>query len=155
MSTPTKSFICLALSLVLLALAGPVGAQGFKWWQNGRFQKELGLTDEQVARLEGIFQTTSPTMRAQKNALERLEDTLSKVIADPASDEAAVLQASDRVEAARGELSRTRTLMLYRMRRVLSNEQNEKMKQLHEKGVDRDGRPRGGPSRRPPVHNHS
>jgi Spy/CpxP family protein refolding chaperone len=143
------------LSLVLLGLAGPVRAQGFKWWQNTRFQRELGLTDEQVTRLEGIFQTTSPTMRAQKNALDRLEDTLSKVIADPASDEAAVLQASDRVEAARGELSRTRTLMLYRMRRVLSNEQNEKMKQLHEKGVDRDGRPRGGPSRRPPVHDRS
>jgi Spy/CpxP family protein refolding chaperone len=146
MQTLRKSFICLALSLVVLGLPAQAMAQGFKWWQDERFQKELALTTEQITRLEGLFQTTEPTLRAQKDALERREEKLSKVIADPKSDEPAVLQSSERVEAARNELSKTRTLMLFRMRRILTDEQNVKMKQIHERDkADRDKRPRGTP----------
>ncbi len=146
MQTLSKSFICLALSLVVLGIPAQALAQGFKWWQDDRFQKELALTPEQITRLEGLFQTTEPTLRAQKDALERREDKLSKVIADPKSDEPAVLQASERVEAARNELSKTRTLMLFRMRRILTDEQNVKMKQIHERDkAEKDKRPRGNP----------
>lgn len=142
MHTPRKLFICLALSLIVFA-PQPASAQGFKWWQMERFQKPLVLTAEQIARLEGIFQTTEPMLRAQKTALDRREDKLSKVIADPKSDEPAVLLATDRLDAARNELNRTRTLMLFRMRRVLSDEQNIKMKELHEHDRrDRDRKPK-------------
>jgi len=146
MKRACKSFICLALSLIVLALPGAARAQGFKWWQDERFQKELALSAEQITRLEGLFQATEPTLRAQKSALDRREDRLSKVIADPSSDEPAVLQAADRAESARSELSRTRTLMLFRMRRILSDEQNDKMKQLHDHDkAERERRSRGTP----------
>ena len=105
----------------------PAAAQGFKWWQTERFQKELALTAEQITRIEGIYQTTEPLLRAQKQAFDRREEKLSKTIADPKSDEPAVLQATDRLEAARTEISRTRTLMLFRIRRVLTDEQNVKI----------------------------
>jgi Spy/CpxP family protein refolding chaperone len=107
-------------------------AQGFKWWQTERFQKELVLTAEQITRIEGIYQTAEPVLRAQKQALDRREDKLSKVIADPKSDEAAVLMATDRVEAARNEIGRTRTLMLFRIRRVLNDDQLVKLNTMHE-----------------------
>ena len=146
-----KSFICLVLSLAVLALPGAVQAQGFKWWQRDRYQKELKLTEEQVTRLEGLFQTTVPTLRAQKAALDRREAKLSNVISDPASDEPAVLLATDRLEAARTELSRTRTLMLFRMRRILTDEQNERMKRLHDRDkAERERRPRTSPTPTPP-----
>ena len=130
-----KSFICLVLSLVVQAAATPVFAQGFsfKWWQTERFQKELVLTAEQVKRIEGIYQTTEPMLRAQKQAIDRREEKLSKVIQDPKSDEAMLLQATDRLEAARNELSRTRTLMLFRIRRVLNDEQIVKINAMHAK----------------------
>ena len=48
MKTLRKLFICLVLSLIVLAVAGPALAQGFKWWQTERFQKELALTTEQI-----------------------------------------------------------------------------------------------------------
>jgi Spy/CpxP family protein refolding chaperone len=117
-------------------------AQSFKWWQSERFQKELGLTPDQITRLEAIFQTTVPTLRAQKSALEKYEQKLSKVISDSTSDEAKVLQTADRVEATRTELSKTRTLMLFRMRRILTDEQNAKLKELHDHDRDRDHRPK-------------
>ncbi len=139
MKTLRKLFICLVLSLIVAA-GTPAAAQGFKWWQTERFQKELALTAEQITRIEGIYQTTEPLLRAQKQAFDRREEKLSKTIADPKSDEPAVLQASDRLEAARTELSRTRTLMVFRIRRVLTDEQNVKITAMHER--DRNDRER-------------
>lgn len=127
-----KLFMCLVLSAIVLGVAAPVSAQSFKWWQTERFQKELTLTTEQITRIEGLYQTTQPLLRAQKEAFDRREEKLSKVIADPKSDEAAVLQATDRLELARNEMSRTRTLMLFRIRRVLNDEQLMKLNVMHE-----------------------
>jgi Spy/CpxP family protein refolding chaperone len=126
-----KLFICLVLSAIVLGLPAEVSAQG-KWWMSERFQKELALTQEQITRIEGIYQTTNPLLRAQKEAFDRREDKLSKVIADPKSDEPAVLQAIDRLDLARNEMSRTRTLLLFRIRRVLSDEQLLKLNAMHE-----------------------
>ena len=137
-----KLFICLALSLVV-ANAQPAAAQSFKWWQMERFQKGLALAPEQIARIEAIFQTAEPSLRAQKGALDKAEHRLSKVITDAKSDEAAVLQAAERVEAARAELSRTRTLQLFRMRRVLTDEQNAKMKEMHDHDRREREKPKG------------
>ena len=73
-----------------------------------------------------------------------------------------LLQATDRLEAARNELSRTRTLMLFRIRRVLTDEQNLKIKAMHakdraigdrEKSRARTQRQQQGPGR--DDHDHS
>ncbi|MDP2321801.1 MAG: periplasmic heavy metal sensor [Acidobacteriota bacterium] len=133
------------MSLVV-ASAQPAAAQGFKWWQMDRFQKGLSLTQEQIDRIEAIFQTAEPSLRAQKTALDKAEHKLSKIITNSASDEATVLQAAELVEAARAELSRTRTLQLFRMRRVLTDEQNTKMKEMHDhdrRERERDRKPKG------------
>ena len=151
MKTLRKLFTCLVLSLIVQAVASPAFAQSFKWWQTERFQKELVLTKEQIVRIEGIYQTTEPTLRAQKQAVDRREEKVSKVIQDPKSDEPMLLQAMDRLEAARSEVSRTRTLMLYRIRRILTDEQNVKMKAMHDH--DRAERERKG--RGQDDNNHS
>ena len=151
MKTLPKLFTCLVLSLIVQAVATPAFAQNFKWWQTERFQKELALTADQIKRIEGIYQTTEPTLRAQKAAVDKHEEKVSKVIQDPKSDEPMLLQAMDRLEAARSEVSRTRTLMLYRIRRVLTDEQNVKMKAMHDH--DRAERERKG--RGQDDNNHS
>lgn len=134
MKTLRKLFICLVLSLIVGAAATPAQAQGFrfKWWQTEQFQKDLKLTPDQVTRIEGIFQASEPLLRAQVQAVDRREEKLSKVISDPKSDEAAVIQATDRLESARNEMTRTRTLMLFRIRRVLNDEQLVKLNALHD-----------------------
>lgn len=131
MKTLRNLFICLVLSAIVLGVPGVASAQG-KWWQSERFQKELVLTSEQITRIEGIYQSTMPLLRAQIEAFDRREEKLSKVIADPKSDEAMVVQATDRLEAARNEMGRTRTLMVFRIRRVLSDEQHLKLNVMHE-----------------------
>lgn len=140
MNTLRKSFICLALSLIVLAGSTPAFAQGFKWWQTERFQKELTLTTEQITRIEGIYTTTEPLLRAQRKAVDKHDEKLSKIIADPKSDEPTVLQAVDRLESSRSEVSRTRTLLLFRIRRVLTDEQNVKIQAMFKR--DREERER-------------
>src|SRR5690242_4467629 len=98
MNMSARLFACLVLSLALLGHSPAAAAQGFKWWQSDRFKEELSLTDEQISRLEEIFQALQPTLKTQKDTLETLESKLSKVVNDARSDEAAVLQAAERVE---------------------------------------------------------
>ena len=142
-----KPFICLVLSLVLVGWPGAAAAQGFKWWQNDRFQQELALTSEQVDRLEEIFQALQPTLKTQKETLDKYETKLSKVVSDPRADEALVLQAVERTEGARVELTKSRTLLTFRMGRILTSDQNVKLRALHEQWV-RERRKGSSPPRR-------
>lgn len=147
MGMRSRFFVCLVLSLAVLGAASHATAQGFKWWQSDEFKQELSLTPEQVARLEEIFQSLQPTLKTQKDTLEKLEARLTKVINDSRSDEAAVLQVLERVESARGELSKSRTLLSFRMRRILTTDQNLKMKAMHEQW-ERERRSRSNPPHR-------
>lgn len=121
----------MVLAALLLAIGAPVAsAQGFKWWQNDRFQRELALTTEQVGRLEEIYQAAGPAMRAQKGALDRLQNDLSAMVNDGRADDTVAADLIARVETARADLGRTRALMLYRMRRLLTSDQHLKLKVL-------------------------
>lgn len=98
-----------------------------KWWQDERFKAELGLTAQQAQEVEQIFQSALPRLRTGKQQLDQLEADLSKMIKDRSADEHTVAQQIERVEAARADLNKARTLMQYRMHRVLSADQNVKL----------------------------
>lgn len=128
----------------MLVPAGEAAAQGFKWWNNDQFRKELMLTEEQTVKLEAIFQATLPTLRLQHDELEKLDSKLSKLIANGLAEEQKVADQVDKVEMARSALSKTRTLMTYKMRRLLTDDQNVKLKALHQRWErDRRGKGRG------------
>jgi Spy/CpxP family protein refolding chaperone len=149
MDMTRKFFICLTLSLLALLVWAPASeAQSFKWWKTDRFLKELKLTPDQSTRIEAVFQAAQPALRAQKRALDKLEDELSNMIHDTTVDEAELEQFIGRVESARADLSKTRTLMLVHMRRILSAEQSNKLHTLFEQNERQQrGRPHG-PSRK-------
>ncbi|MCX6551675.1 MAG: Spy/CpxP family protein refolding chaperone [Acidobacteria bacterium] len=119
-------------AILIVGLPALAGAQGFKWWQQDRFKTDLVLTPEQCTKLEDVFQGLLPKMTAGKESLDRLEKRLSDVIAEGTAAEPDVMKLVDQVEAARGDLDRTRTLMVYRMHRLLTPEQRLKMKALHD-----------------------
>ena len=132
-SAHIRPLLCrLGLAAVLLAAGAvaPASAQGFKWWQNDRFQQELALTAEQVGRLEEIYQAAGPAMRTQKASLDRLQNDLSAMVNDGRADDGVAADLIARVENARADLGRSRALMLYRMRRLLTSDQHMKLKVL-------------------------
>jgi Spy/CpxP family protein refolding chaperone len=137
-------------TLLQLASAPAVGAQSFAWWKSEQFQKDVGLTTEQCARIDNIFQSTLPKLRESKEELDKQEAKLSKLIAE-AADETRVIRQVDRVEAIRGSLNKMRTLMLLHERQVLTPEQLVKFKAAYEQWEkDHPRPPRPGPSREMP-----
>ena len=120
-------------ALMLLALAAPVHGQSFRfpWWKDAQFQKDLTLTADQSARIDRVFESTIALLRQKKEELDLQEAELSKLIAGNA-DEAVVTRQVDKVEGIRASLNKTRTLMLLRMRQVLSPDQRVILNKLSE-----------------------
>lgn len=142
MTARSKSFIALILAAILAAIAAPALAQGFRWWQDAKFQKEMALTADQITRLDGVFQAAQPALRADERAVEKLEDELSKLFSEGKADEREFEQFVARVEGARANWRKNRTIMLFRMRCILTYEQHVKMKALREQR-ERDRHQRG------------
>jgi len=117
------------------------------WWRSPQFQKDLGMTTDQVAKVDAIFQATLPDLRARRDELDKLETKLSNLI-EAEADEASVARWVDKTEAARGSLNKLRTLMLMHMRQVLSPDQRVRFKVLHEQW---DRNRRAEEARRPPA----
>jgi Spy/CpxP family protein refolding chaperone len=131
---------------VLLALAAPLHGQsfGFSWWKDAQFQRDLGLTPDQAAKIDAIFQSTISLLRQKKADLDRQEDELSRMIAAGA-DESLVTRQVDKVESTRASMNKMRTLMLLHERQVLTPEQRVRLNKLHEqmfkdRGKSRDNR---------------
>jgi Spy/CpxP family protein refolding chaperone len=104
-----------------------------KWWLSTEGRAAVGITDRQSAEIERVFQAVLPELRAEKAALEHQERELTRLLGTDGTDEATVVRAIDRVEAARSALAKTRTLMLYRMRRVLAPEQRVRLDEYHKR----------------------
>jgi Spy/CpxP family protein refolding chaperone len=133
------------LSLAVVPVAGSSQQSPPRgWWRTESIVKELGLTAEQTARLNAIFETTMPELRQEREELERLEAKLSRMIQDERMDEAIVTRQIDRVETARANGNKTRSLMLMRMYRVLTREQRTKFDQMSKQwAASPGGRPSG------------
>jgi hypothetical protein len=113
----------------------------YKWWLSDEGKREFGINDQQSRDLETQFQQMLPSLKANKSELDKQEKVLNQLLSDGSSGEPTVAQAIDRVEAARSALSRTRTLMLYRMYRLLTPEQRAKVQAYYErKAQEADGR---------------
>ena len=109
------------------------------WWRNEAIVKDLGLTSDQTARINTIFETTMPELRQDREELERLEAKLSRMIQDDRNDEATLSRQIDRVETARAAGNKTRSLMLTRMYRVLTREQRVRFDQLSKQSTASSG----------------
>src|SRR5262245_5678235 len=125
-STATFAF---AAALVWIATLS-AGQQGFKWWQSDRYRKELGLTAEQTRRMEEICQKALPQLKAQKSALDEAEAKFDRLV--ERGDDVVVMEQINLVEAARADLNKSRALMLYGMRKVMTRDQWVKFTALHQ-----------------------
>jgi Spy/CpxP family protein refolding chaperone len=128
--------IRLSAALLLLALTAPLHAQsfGFPWWKDAQFQRDLGLSADQTAKIEVVFQSAITDLRQKNDDLRRNEDELSRLIAT-GTDESVVVKQIDRVEAIRAHMNKMRTLMLFHERQVLTPDQRVRLNKLHEQWV--------------------
>jgi Spy/CpxP family protein refolding chaperone len=131
-----RQLIC---AVFLLVAAAPLAAQTlvgqrlpFPWWKSEPFKNELGLSADQSARIDTIWATTRPELKSEWDELSKLEEKLSHLIQKDA-DEAILSRQIDRVESARANANKTRSLMLVQMLKVLTPDQRVRFKALHDR----------------------
>lgn len=116
------------------------------WWSDPELRQQLAITDPQSKAVEEIWQKSLPDLRKFRDQLMSLDDQVSKMIQDGAP-EASVVGLVEQTENTRALANRARTLMIYRMYKVLTPEQRAKVMAMYPVHPDdrRDGRRGGGP----------
>jgi Spy/CpxP family protein refolding chaperone len=124
---------------VLVTIAGqactPTRAQAYRWWQDEVVQRELALTADQVKGLETVFASTLAERRQLRRQLDRLEAFVQRTIARADLEESEVSELIDELETTRAKRNAARTLMLFRMYRILSPEQRERLRRMQNGGT--------------------
>jgi periplasmic protein CpxP/Spy len=142
-------------------MMGMMGGRFFgKWWKNPVLAQRLGLTDDQVSKMEKVFQDHRLQLIDLHAALEKQEVLLEPMINADHPDEQQTLAQIDKVAQARANLEKSNARMLFAIRNVLTPEQWKKLQAerarstFHrERGfrTERPGRQGGMIQRRAPV----
>ena len=102
---------------------------GGKWWKNSEMVKAVGLSDDQVQRMEKIFQDYRLKLIDQHAALQKEEVSMEPLIESDNPDEAKITAQIDRIAAARAALEKSNALMMLGIRKVMTAEQWKKLQE--------------------------
>ena len=98
-----------------------------KWWKNPELAQKLGLTGDQISKMETIFQDHRLQLIDLHAALEKAEVVLEPMINADHPDEPQTLAQIDKVAQARANLEKSNARMLFAIRNVLTPEQWKKL----------------------------
>jgi len=101
-----------------------------KWWKDSELMRKIGVSDEQVQKIDKIFQDHRLQLIDLHAALEKQEAILEPLIEAGQPDESQVVAQIDNVAQARANLEKSNTRMLLAIRRVLTVEQWKKLRDL-------------------------
>lgn len=110
----------LAVVLMLAAQAAPGAPEPFRWWLSPLVKAEIHLTDEQSRAIDDIVVTTLPNRRVLRGKLDALQAELDRALADATVSDAVATDLITRVEQARARRNVARSMMLVRIRRLLT-----------------------------------
>ena len=79
---------------------------------------------------EEVFQASVPTLKSLKKTLDQAESEFERLL--ERGDDGSVMDQVERVEAARAELNKSHTMMMLRMKRVLTTEQWTRFNAMHQ-----------------------
>lgn len=114
-----------------------------KWWKNPELAKSLGLTDDQINKMEKIFQDSRLKLIDLHATLQKQEALLQPMIEADHPDEDRVLSQIDQVAQARAELEKANARMLLDIRNVLTPDQWKKLREERAMRRERPIRQRG------------
>jgi periplasmic protein CpxP/Spy len=118
--------------------AGPPG----RWWDNPEMVKKLGMTNDQVKKMDDIFQQMRSKLIDLNGNLRKEEAVLDPLMQADNPDDSKVLPQIDRVAAARAELEKVNARLLLSIRHVLTVDQWKKLQLEDPRPPRRDDRPR-------------
>jgi Spy/CpxP family protein refolding chaperone len=128
------------------ALGGPPG----KWWDRPEWVQLLVLSADQQKKMDDVFQQSRLKLIDLNATLEKEQITMEPLIAADSPDEAKIVAQFDKVAQARAELEKANARMLLGIRRVLTQDQWNKLKAETRNPAQVTVRPQPGPAGRGP-----
>ncbi len=106
------------------ALGGPGG----RWWTRPEMAQRLGLTPDQTKKMDDVFQQHRLKLIDLNAAVQKEEAIMEPLLSAEQPDEARIVAQIDKVALARAELEKANARMLLGIRRLLTQDQWNKLK---------------------------
>ncbi len=114
-----------------------------RWWNDPQLAQQIGLTDQQKHQMDDIFLQHRLKLIDLNANLEKQEVLFRPMIEADQPDETKILAQIDAVAQARADLEKANARMLFDLRKVLTPEQWQKLKD----DAQRASRPRSDAGR--------
>jgi Spy/CpxP family protein refolding chaperone len=118
------------------------------WWKNPKDMAEIGLSADQSTEIDRIFHAEIAKMRPLRETVTGLERALDETMRANTADIDAFARQVNKIESKRAELNSMRTVMLYRMRRVLNADQNARFQAMLDRQREAERRKQDSDRRR-------
>jgi Spy/CpxP family protein refolding chaperone len=128
----------------MAALRGPEG----RWWGNPDLAQQLAITADQINRMDDILQQHRLRLVDLHAAVQKQELIMEPLVSADQPDETKLLAQIDKVAQARADLEKENARMLLDIRRVLTQDQWQKLKAVNPPRPAE--RQQGGPGGPPP-----
>ena len=116
------------------------------WWKDSEIVRQLQLSDAQVSQIEQTFLNTRLKLIDLNADVQRQETLLQPLVDADQMDEGKISTQIDQVLAARTRLEKSKMMLMFDIRKVLTVEQWKKLQELqHARERMRMGPPPGGP----------
>jgi Spy/CpxP family protein refolding chaperone len=101
-----------------------------QWWKNAALMQRIGVSDEQVQKIDKIYQDHRPQLVDLRAEVDKQEAMLEPLVEADQPNEAQVVAQIDKVAQARANLEKANAKMLLAMRRVLTVDQWKQVRNL-------------------------
>jgi len=127
---------------------GGPGGLGGCWWRDEALKKEIGLRDDQIRRMDGLYEKRAKDMAPFLQELTKENDILQGMTRERVLDDTTLAVQISKVGSLDQRIRDSRALMNYRAYRVLDADQYKKLlaylAYLDKLRADWDRRGRGG-----------
>ena len=104
-----------------------------KWWIDPKRRAEWNITDQQSAAIELIWKKSAPTLADARGRVAKMEEALAQLTRDDSVEESKIIAQIEQLEQTRAEANKLRTLMIYRMNKLLTPDQRARVKAHYER----------------------
>jgi Spy/CpxP family protein refolding chaperone len=117
------------------------GADFVPWWKDPAIIKEISLTPDQAAQIDRIYEQRAKQIAPYLDEYDKQRAELDRLFRERTADAKVIELQAAKLMTPRLEIDKTRFVMLYRMFKVLSTDQNNKLQEIWHRNGNRG---RGG-----------
>ncbi len=127
---------------------GPGGASGltderWQWWNDSDVKRQLGLGEDTVRTINGIYRERGLKFFPMWKTLTTEFEKLNRMTSDPTVDETSYEAQATKVYYLQSQLDTSRTVMNFRIYKLLRSDQLKKLEEIVQRRNERSGRDRG------------